>query len=666
MVRPIAFVVFLFCSFNIHAQPEKPPVPFPGGVREYPKWLNEYQPEIDLSDPDSPSNPTVYAGDGLAFKMGKNEVFSKVWGRGVEAKGIYPAETLPAMFSRKIHFDELDLKQDKLLWIFTGSKAGFTVELTRDSISLVQRFYDSFGFHDVDQAAGVRLPRYPQKQFLEASLSYKGTIHSLAITAAHNLTLKLYVNDKEVATQLSFIDVTRHQLKLSGTEGHVIGKIFRPAAIETVVKVNSHRTFQTMLGFGGLTSVVAFHELSREGKKEWWRLLKEYNLLLHREYPIGTQLKEDYSNWDNPEDATVHYYGDNFPNGEITDFEYTKRIQELGGLIIFEFFTLPPWAAKEITDADGELRQRPIVPKYVEAMINYCQTAKRKTGKPPAIVGIQNELSQPEEVWYEMTNSLRAALDANGFEDVHIHMHNASGLSSPSKEYGPGIEAAKAFSKNGVVWGKIDYATTNFYDYQNYFTEPDSYDRLISEWVDIVGDKPFLSLEISINSSKYQHDSYRLAFMMGQLYHKNLAYMNAVSLMYCWALLNGPQPTFDATRSLFRIDRQHNSRPAASSHQLRVFGAFSRRLAKGMKRVEVESQSKDLLTTAFTDGEKNAMIIVNRGVSPQQVKIDWDSIRFHNVETTDQHRENQRTNIDEIINEKNEILIEGGQILTLF
>jgi len=178
-------------------------------------------------------------------------------------------------------------------------------------------------------------------------------------------------------------------------------------------------------------------------------------------------------------------------------------------------------------------------------------------------------------------------------------------------------------------------------------------------------DKPFLSTEICINNSRFQHDSYRLAFTMGQLYHKNLAMMDASVLMYCWLLLNGPQPTFDATRSLFRVDRGHSVCPTASSHQLLVFGSFSRKLLRGTKRVGAVSSDGDLLVTAFTDGTRRVVIMLNRGVYPQKVKLTgWPA--FSRAEVTDPYNENRRLDSRDVVNEGGELVINGGQILTLF
>ena len=189
--------------------------------------------------------------------------------------------------------------------------------------------------------------------------------------------------------------------------------------------------------------------------------LRDYNLLIQREYPNGTQLKEDCSNFGNLDDASVHYYGDNFPNGEISDFNYNKIIMDMGGMVVFEFWTLPPWAAQTVKNANWKTTQKPILDQYTRALVNYCKMSQKKTGRPPHILGIQNEKRQSAEDWQQMTLSLRRALNENGFQDVKIHMHNAPRLEA-------GIKAARAFTEKNHVWDAIDYCATNLYDYQNF------------------------------------------------------------------------------------------------------------------------------------------------------------------------------------------------------
>ena len=66
----------------------------------------------------------------------------------------------------------------------------------------------------------------------------------------------------------------------------------------TVLSISSLRG-----GWGGIASIPAFHTLSDEGKERWFEILKDYNLLIHREYPNGKLLKSDYSNWEGIEHA---------------------------------------------------------------------------------------------------------------------------------------------------------------------------------------------------------------------------------------------------------------------------------------------------------------------------------------------------------------------------
>ncbi len=68
-------------------------------------------------------------------------------------------------------------------------------------------------------------------------------------------------------------------------------------------------------------------------RRRWWELVCEYNLLIQREYPNGRRLNPDMGNWDRLSDATRHFYGDNFPNGEISDFDYLRTIRRLGGQV---------------------------------------------------------------------------------------------------------------------------------------------------------------------------------------------------------------------------------------------------------------------------------------------------------------------------------------------
>ncbi len=170
-----------------------------------------------------------------------------------------------------------------------------------------------------------------------------------------------------------------------------------------------------------------------------------------------------------------------------------------------------------------------------------------------------------------------------------------------------------------------------------------------------------------MNRTQYQEQSYRLALLMGQLYHKNLTLTAASAICYCWLLVNVQQPTFGWTRTLFVPDPSAGFVPKASSFQLRVFGGFSRRVRAGMVRVEAESLNPDVLVTAFAGGRgAKTVIAMNRSLKAQRVRIDWPGASFPFKELTDPYHpntvvENSGAPGDGSI----EMTVEPGSIVTL-
>ena len=543
----------------------------------------------------------------------------------------YFSEWLPALFERTIEISEWG-GQPALRWIFTGPHGGFTVEAGGGKVRLSVRYYDSPGLAKVPPVA-ARPGRHPEGLFDETSGAYRGELKAITVVADHRLTVRVLLNGQEVLASRVAPDVNRHQLTLSAADqGTVRGRLLPPAVEAASISVDTGARFQEMLGWGGTTTPPAFAELSEDGKREWWRAVAEYNLLLHREYPTGALLNRAMTNWETPADASAHYYGDNFPNCETSDFEYIKRIRQLGGMVIFEFWELPPWA--RIRDSAGKLTEAPELGAYVQAMVGYCRACREKTGAAPEIVGVQNEVAQTPDVWRQMAAALRRGLDAAGFGTTKIHMHN------PPFSTG-GVAAAKAFREDPAVWKVIDYGASNLYDYQNHFYDPDGFDASLAQLREVTGDKPFFAVELCVNNSSFQNPSYRVAFAMGQLYHKVLTQLNACGVMYCWTLLNVVQPSYGWTRTLFVPDPEHGFRPAASSHQLRVFGAFSRRVRAGMRRVKAESGNANVLATAF-EGPKgeHTLILLNRTVRAQKVALRWPGAAFRFSETADAQHEN--------------------------
>jgi len=154
------------------------------------------------------------------------------------------------------------------------------------------------------------------------------------------------------------------------------------------------------------------------------------------------------------------------------------------------------------------------------------------------------------------------------------------------------------------------------------------------------GGKPFLATEICINDAHYQEPSYRIAFAVAQLYHKNLTDLDAVALLYCWLLLDVEEPTFAGSRSLLAPDRTRGWVSAPTSYQLRVLGAFSRHIAKGMHRIGADSGDPDLLATAFADDRNETLIVVNRSTTARRLAIQGEKHSWAEIERTGLEEEN--------------------------
>jgi hypothetical protein len=171
--------------------------------------------------------------------------------------------------------------------------------------------------------------------------------------------------------------------------------------------------------------------------------------------------------------------------------------------------------------------------------------------------------------------------------------------------------------------------------------------------------KPFLATEICINDPHYQEPSYRIALAVAQLYHKNLTELDAVALMYCWLLLDVEQPTFAGSRSLLAPDRTRGWIPVPSSYQLRVMGAFSRHIMKGMQRIGVETGDPDLLATAFADGQNETLVVVNRSATARKLAVQGGSHPWAEIEGTGLEEENAVSSVPA------EVVVEPGEIVVL-
>ncbi|MDE3105464.1 MAG: hypothetical protein KGK08_09850 [Acidobacteriota bacterium] len=579
------------------------------------------------------------------------------WTRPDEVARAYFAEMLPAFFTRTLVLSTPLTGIAQMEWIFTGPHGGFTVTIGAARIRVSQRYYDSYGL-------STGQGNYPERVVRQDERLYQGPATTLTVVVDSHLALHVLLNGQQVLEQPLLLDVTRHQLRCTTprAEHHVIsGWLQQPQAISARVTVQQERMHQTMLGFGGSPSIPAYNLLSEAGRQRYWQLLHQYNLLLSREYPMGTELKPDLSNLDDASQATPHYYGDNFPNGEVSSFDYNQRVLAMGGDVIYEMWALPEWATEPYNGPrlldiwNKVVRQQARPEVYARAVVQYCRLEQQRTGKLPILVGVENEVEQPPEIFDAMVLELRRQLDAAGMQQVKIHMADAGYLAA-------GTARAKRLQHDPRVWKAIDYTASHEYDLQEFFAAPDLFDDRMRAMRAASGDKEFLATELCLNDPRLQEASYRVAFNMGQLYFKNLTQLDAVGLMYCWLLLDVEQPSFGASRALMVPDRSQDSMVVPSSFQLRVLGAFSRHVVRGMQRVDANvDQDADLLATAFTGQGETTVILLNRGVQARQVQLQGAHAAWQEVERTNFYQANQTSNAAT----QDSVLVQPGEMVVL-
>lgn len=591
--------------------------------------------------------PSIHMEVADQFNVSLASPHARIYGGGDPIPHHFFNELLPAYFSRTLYFPDYIPNGVTLRWIFTGPHGGLTVQVTNSQVTLIQRYYDSYAL----QSEEDKKTRYPNKILKQTSAPLSHSPHVVAITI-RQLKATITVDENEVLQQESLLDLTHHQLAIDApgvADGTIRVTLQKPAVVAANVTINAAGKHQSILGFGGIMSFPAFHAMPASDQKQWFKMLAENNLLVEREYPAGVHLKKDLSNYAVLADAVPHYYGDNFPTGEISDFGYNKKIFAMGGQVLFEFWGLPEWM-------QGATKNTVNVEEYVRAIVGYCQQSVAKAGRPPTIVGIQNELLQNKDTWKDMVLELRKGLDAAGFKAVKLHMPDAPTLST-------GIHSTQTLREDPVVWKTLDFSASHVYDFQKTFDNPDGYDSTIDKWNAVVENKPFLLTELTINDQKYQTMSdYETAFAMAQLYQKALTKMDAKLLAYCWLLLDPEQPTFGVTRSLFVLDRSDSFRPKPSGDILRTFLAFSRRLPQGIVRVEASSNDPGIQVSAFSAaGLGQTMIVLNTSTVPK--KLSWTGITstFSNLEIVDPYHANSV----ERAPRSGQLVIEPGAIVTL-
>ncbi len=569
----------------------------------------------DTVSPAAGTDGHCFAGSHAIAIGGPAAAPFESWGQGKVSAWFSP-ERLPAVFRRTIR-PELTFQSAPWDWSFTGPRAGLTIKVRAGRAVIQRRHWDSTAFQTMrDQPA-----RHPWWHQQALDLPFDGPLRSIEVLADSDGMVRVEVNGSESRTFPWTEDLIRHQIRIPA-DREFRATIDAPGPEAVTLQVHAERPRQTMIGFGGIASMPAYHLLPPAARQEWWRLLRKYNLLIQREYPVGRRLNREMNNWDDPAEAVPHYYGDNFPNGELSDFAYLRELRRQGGQIWFEFWGLPEWVGD-----DDEA--------YARAMINYCLRTREATGRAPEIVGIQNEVHQSAERWHSMTRALRAALNHAGLHATRIHMSDAATLKD-------GLRRLEAFQSDPEVWKMIDFTATHMYDAQDHFHSPRDFDPLLVKWREQSSGKPFLSTELCVNDNAWQLDSYRGALPMARLYHQNLAVADAAAVLFCWTLLNVEQPSYGWTRSLFVPDESRGGTPVASSHQLRLYGAWSRRIHAGMRRLETSvAGASGLLASAWQgNGEQATVVAYNPTYRPLSLAVDWPGKSFTTLELADPWHQN--------------------------
>ena len=129
-----------------------------------------------------PAPPAVTQAPLQEFSFASDGPTGPGWTRPDEIARTYFHEQLPALFRRTIALSGDVPAGGKLSWIFTGPHAGFTVELTSDSVRLTQRYYDSSGLYS---GKG----NYPEKIVADDVHQFAGHARTLTIVVDAHLAV---------------------------------------------------------------------------------------------------------------------------------------------------------------------------------------------------------------------------------------------------------------------------------------------------------------------------------------------------------------------------------------------------------------------------------------------------------------------------------------------
>ena len=113
------------------------------------------------------------------------------WSRPDEIARKYFHENLTALFERTVTLDAALPERAALRWIFTGPRAGLTVELTSSKVRISERHYDSTALYEGQG-------NFPEKATFTDERQFTGEARSLTVIADAHLAVRVLVNGQQL------------------------------------------------------------------------------------------------------------------------------------------------------------------------------------------------------------------------------------------------------------------------------------------------------------------------------------------------------------------------------------------------------------------------------------------------------------------------------------
>ncbi len=131
---------------------------------------------------------------------------------------------MTALFARTLTLSADIPPRATLRWIFTGPRAGLTVELTSSKVRVSERYYDSMALYEGQG-------NYPERTVFTNERQYTGDARTLTVIADAHLAVRVLLNGQQILEAPLLFDLTRHQLTLAASRSAhdvVEGSLLKP------------------------------------------------------------------------------------------------------------------------------------------------------------------------------------------------------------------------------------------------------------------------------------------------------------------------------------------------------------------------------------------------------------------------------------------------------